>query len=91
MWSRATEAGWYTILTALLVAAALVTVLSFKRTHPAAGHQIIPLATDRLIPWPDDPALTYLHRGLRPPPVDPRLVGDNPRLTYLHRGLKPAS
>jgi hypothetical protein len=89
MWSRATEAGWYTILTALSVAAALVTVLSFTRAQPAAGHQS--LAVDRPLPWPDNPALTYLHRGLKSPPMDPRLVGDNPRLTYLHRGLKPTS
>ena len=88
MWSRTTEAGWYTILAALSVAAALVTVLSFTRAQPAAGHQN--LAADRLLPWPDNPVLTYLHRGLRPPPMGPRL-GDNPRLTYLHRGLTPDS
>ncbi len=87
MWSRATETGWYAILTALAVAAALVTVLSFTRAQPAAGHQS--LAADRLLPWPDNPVLTYLHRGLRPP-MEPR-PGDNPRLTYLHRGLTPTS
>ena len=89
MWSRATEAGWYVTLTILSLVALLVTVLSFTRARPAAGDQ--ELAAYRPLPWPDNPVLTYLHRGLNPPPLDSGLVGDNPRLTFLHRGLNPTS